>query len=271
MNKGRKSKSLRLIPKGVALIALLIGIAYFLLQSPSNLSSAILQLLIIIVVTIISFILSFIIIHGWKSSMDEFKKHFIVNYELLIILILLLTAGIFYVLLSHGYTQNKTEINDRYILSAVFQGLAALFALTFTISLIVLQVSYKYISLIDQFFRDWFNVFYPVFSAICIIFPIVALKLEWFNWGTSLAVAGAFACVFLIIPFILRMKSYIKCYVGIREFVRKARDAIRINDRCEYNQIIDEVILSIPDAIAKEGYTILVQKLDENKSIGQIL
>ncbi len=153
--------------------------------------------------------------------------------------------------------------SDQYLLSAISQGLAALFALVFTISIIVLQVSYRYKGLFDEFFNEKFNIFYPILNGIGIIFPILVLKLNYYYLLTNIAIGIASMCVFMVLPFFLRMKEFIKYNVGIRQIFEHAQQAIDQKDLYEYKQVLHDVFYLSVDASRKTYYTVIRIVLEE--------
>ena len=103
-----------------------------------------------------------------------------IRYNWVLILIGIIAISLI-ILLQHSApsTENTLE-NDRYLLSAISQGLAALFALIFTISLIVLQIAHKHKGLIEEFLLSKFNLFYPIMNAFGIVYPLCILKINFF-------------------------------------------------------------------------------------------
>lgn len=129
-------------------------------------------------------------------------------------------------------TINKDS--ERYLLSAISQGLAALLGLTFTISLIALQVSYKDARLLDTFFKDIFNILYPLIMAVGIVYPLIILKVDRYDSLTNIAIAIGTLSVFLVLPYFLRMKEFVKLNVGIRMCFNDAKQKLLDDDKSGY-------------------------------------
>ncbi len=187
-----------------------------------------------------------------------------IQYRWLILLIVI--AAVIVMASLQVFSSDSTEDdieNDRYLLSAISQGLAALFALIFTISLIILQVSYRDPNLINEFLKNKFIILYSLLIGVGIIFPLIVLKISCYKFCTNIAIAIAFACVFLVVPFFLKMKDFLRFNVGIRETVKLARQAIDKTDVLGYKNILWEILGLSQSAINEKNYIIVTIALHE--------
>ncbi|HEY3362238.1 MAG TPA: hypothetical protein VGK06_10600 [Methanosarcina sp.] len=123
--------------------------------------------------------------------------------------------------------------NVMYFLSSVSQGLAALFALVFTISIFGAQTMGRFTSL-DKL-MDKYTKAYMVLFTSGIIFPLIQLKISMyvinlpFVGNVDLLAIDVFLAVFCvlgIIPYLLRVNRLIKYQAGVLQLEHEARDAI---------------------------------------------
>jgi len=108
-----------------------------------------------------------------------------------------------------SFAIGEIECNSKnYILSSISQGLAALFALIFTVSLIIAQISEKYSSQALEYLYSKRFIFFAFLFTFGIFFPLIAMKLDsdlYVNF--SIGIAGT--CIILLIPFFLSFKDLI--------------------------------------------------------------
>jgi hypothetical protein len=116
------------------------------------------------------------------------------------------------------------EIQDpesmNYILSSISQGLAAIFALVFTIMLVTTQILSKYsVRATSLIFSSW-TVFMMFIFAGGIIGPLLVMK-----WQSEqlldLCIMWAGACIFLLIPYFLNLKKRLSPEWHIESFLQK--------------------------------------------------
>ena len=173
--------------------------------------------------------------------MKKFITNWIGNYRWLIDVVIYPTILIFFII--QYLVPMRIDIDsERYVLSAISQGLAALLGMTFTISLIMMQVSHKEPGLLGDFFKDKFNALYPIIMAFGIIVPLVVLKFGWYGSGTNVSISLCILSVFLILPYFLRMKNNVWLNVGIKSRFDNAKQALQTNDLYEYSQTIDSMV-----------------------------
>jgi len=171
----------------------------------------------------------------------KFIRDWIGNYRWLIDIVIYLTIFVFLVIEYLVPTRINID-GERYVLSAISQGLAALLGMTFTISLIMLQVSHKEPRLLGDFFKDKFNALYPIIMAVGIIVPLVVLKIGWYGSGTNVSISLCILSVFLILPYFLRMKNNVWLNVGLKSCFDNAKQALLMNDRYEYYEMINSMV-----------------------------
>jgi hypothetical protein len=104
--------------------------------------------------------------------------------------------------------------NARYILSAISQGLAAIFALVFTITLVVAQMTRRYTAM-DKFIRRCGTILLMLVFGIGIITPLLVLKFGYFYIGVNLSIGIAVFCVFSLIPFLIGVNRALMYEVGV--------------------------------------------------------
>lgn len=132
-------------------------------------------------------------------------------------------AGVFFSVLSLAQLNTNPE-DARYILSAISQGLAAILALVFTITLVAVQITRKYTAMDKILFKQEIIILMAVFG-LGIILPLLALKFEWWCIGVNISIAIAAFCVFSLY-FLLRDVSDVLKEIGIEKLTEEAGEAI---------------------------------------------
>lgn len=200
------------------------------------------------------------LIFGQQNARLLFYRTLISHNTGLILVIMIFGVLVYFGLQTVSPLSLNNVTTEYYVLSAVAQSLAAIFALVFTITLIVVQSVTSHTDLIDTYFKDSFNaIVYPCFNGACIIFSLICLRLSCFGWSTNLSLAGAFISIFWAIPFILRTKDFIKYHVGIRRYSEKARSSLDSRNIDQYLHVIRHFYYSLaPDAISRREYDIFV-------------
>ena len=150
---------------------------------------------------------------------------------------------------------NECPENARYILSAISQGLAAILALVFTITLVVAQMTRRYTAMDKIIFRRE-TKFLMIFFGIGIIAPLLVLEFGFWKWGVPLSIAIASFCVFSLLPFLIGVNRVLKYEIGFVNLYGETLDAIKLNNEANVVKgIID--LESICKGAIKEsrGYT----------------
>lgn len=138
------------------------------------------------------------------------------------ILCIIITIVLFAML--HCAYPNTDPENARYILSAISQGLAAILALVFTITLIAVQMTRRYTAM-DQMFKSETVIFMLVF-AIGIVLPLIILKMG--NDYVNGCIALATFCVLSLIPHLKEVNATLKYDIAPDNLREEAMNAIRI-------------------------------------------
>ena len=120
---------------------------------------------------------------------------------------------------------NECPENARYILSAISQGLAAILALVFTITLVVAQMTRRYTAMDKIIFRRE-TKFLMIFFGIGIIAPLLVLEFGFWEWGVPLSIVIASFCVFSLLPFLKGVNSVLKYDIGIVNLNEEIAEAI---------------------------------------------
>ena len=144
----------------------------------------------------------------WKKSEMRYKWE---KYNWWIICIIIFIAV--FVILYYVHP-NTDQDNARYILSAISQGLAAILALVFTITLVVSQMTRRYTAMDKIIFRHETIILMIVFG-FGVVTPLLVLKRGFWGWDVNLSIAIAFFCVFSLIPFLKGVNSVLKYDIGI--------------------------------------------------------
>jgi len=137
---------------------------------------------------------------------------------LLILLISFLSAVVVISLTSHYEIQDSGPLN--YILSSISQGLAVIFALVFTVTLVATQILSKYsVRATSLIFSSWTVLLMFIFAG-GIIGPLVAMK-----WQSELlldlSIIWAGVCIFLLIPYFFYLKERLSPEWHIKSLLEK--------------------------------------------------
>ena len=153
--------------------------------------------------------------------------------------------------------------NARYILSAISQGLAAILALVFTITLVVAQMTRRYIAMDKIIFRPETIILMLVFG-IGIIVPLLALRFGYFCIGVNLSIGIALFCVFSLIPFLKGVNGVLKYEIGIWNLNEEILEAIESGDKArifnkytELKEIVKSVTKEFREDVVLDVATIL--------------
>ncbi|NOR77290.1 MAG: hypothetical protein GQ523_02405 [Methanophagales archaeon] len=157
--------------------------------------------------------------------------------------------------------------NARYILSAISQSLAAILALVFTITLVIAQMTKRYMAMDEIIFRLETKLLMSLFG-IGIIAPLLVLDFGFWKWGVPLSIVVASSCVFSLLPFLIGVNNLLKYDSGIKNLDEEIPAAIRegyeqraINKIGELNKMgeiaikesREDVISSISSVLSRSG------------------
>jgi len=122
---------------------------------------------------------------------------------------------------------NTNPENARYILSAISQGFAAIFALVFTITLIVAQLTGSYAIILKK--ENEF-IFLMVVFGVGIIIPLIILDFGFWCWWVNGAIAFSIFCIVALIQhFAGIIKEELK-YAWIEKLPGEIVDAIGLGN-----------------------------------------
>ncbi len=117
--------------------------------------------------------------------------------------------------------------NARYILNAISQGLAAILALVFTITLVVSQMTRRYTAMDKIIFRHETILLMIVFG-IGVVTPLLVLKRGFWGQSVNLSIAVAVFCVFSLLPFLKGVNGVLKYDIGIVNLDEEIMEAIEL-------------------------------------------
>jgi hypothetical protein len=144
------------------------------------------------------------------------------NWWIVCIIITLVVFSILYYV-----HPNECPEDARYILSAISQGLAAILALVFTITLVVSQMTRRYTAMDKMIFRHETIILMIVFG-FGVVTPLLVLKFGLCRLGISLSIAVAVFCVFSLLPFLKGVNGVLKYDIGIVNLDEEIIEAIEL-------------------------------------------
>jgi len=161
--------------------------------------------------------------------------------------------------------------NVLYFLSSVSQGLAAIFALEFTIIIFAVQMAKSYTS-INKLFDIW-TILLMILFIIGIVSPLIQLIVNrnYLPFDRIVNISLAFDlflvtfCVSSIIPYLIRVKRIMKYEGGMSNLVGDASEAIDSNYKIKASNNINELIEMCKDSINDKVWDktdIIVEKLE---------
>ncbi len=110
--------------------------------------------------------------------------------------------------------------NARYILSAISQGLAAILALVFTITLVVAQMTRRYTAM-DKFIFRYETIILMIVFGIGVVTPLLILKWGFWEQGVNLSIVVAIFCVFSLMPFLKGINWVLKYKFGVNTLYKE--------------------------------------------------
>ena len=141
----------------------------------------------------------------------------------------LIIAIAIFLILCYCYPSTD-QYNARYILSAISQGLAAILALVFTITLVVAQMTRRYTAMDKIIFRRG-TIFLMIAFGIGIVIPLLVLKFGFWGYGVNLSIAIAAFCVFSLIPFLKGVNGVFKYEFGVNALYKEIMVAIESENK----------------------------------------
>ena len=168
------------------------------------------------------------------------------------------------VLILHYFYPNTDQDNARYILSAISQGLAAILALVFTITLVAAQMSRRY----KIIFRPETKPFMIIFG-IGVVTPLLVLKFGFLVHGVNLSIAIAVFCVFSLIPFLEGVNGVLKYEIGVENLYEECMKAVNSEDEAWAEGRISELAEISKDAIKESCERVVVNIIRSLSQIGK--
>lgn len=176
--------------------------------------------------------------------------------------ILCLLFSIFIVLISFYFLYPENNIlilslstdGILYLFSTISQSLAAIFALVFTVTLMVATMANKYTA-IDKFFSKKTEILMILF-IIAIILPILLLKIVINNQQTnniliSISIGLATFCIAGIIPYLKSCNNILKFDVGVDNLISELHESTILENYSKSTTVVYD-LLDIGDNAIKE-------------------
>jgi len=110
-----------------------------------------------------------------------------------------------------------------YLLSGMGQALAAVFALVFTISLVAVQITARYIYWLLQRILPWWVLMYIAFFVFTILYPFFLLSKDFSMLEVRISLSSAIVCVILLVPYFITFPSRLGVGQIIDYLVRRVR------------------------------------------------
>ena len=197
----------------------------------------------------------------WKRSERRYKWK---KYDWWIYCVIIAIA--IFLILYYCYPDTEQD-NARYILSAISQGLAAILALVFTITLVVSQMTRRYTAMDKIIFRLETILLMIVFG-IGVVTPLLVLKFGFWRHGINLSIALAFFCVFSLLPFLKGVNGVLKYDIGIVNLNEEITEAIELGYKPRISKIRE--LKEIGESAIKESREDDVKKiLNQLSGIGK--
>jgi len=171
-------------------------------------------------------------------------------------------------LILHYVHSNTDQENARYILSAISQGLAAILALVFTITLVVSQMTRRYTATKKIILNSGTKFLMIVFGT-GIILPLFALKFGWFCVGVNLSIVIACFCIALLLPFLKNVSDVLIYDVGYVNLYGEITDAIKSENEAKTVQGIIDLESICKDAIKESREEITSTIINFFSEIGE--
>ena len=154
------------------------------------------------------------------------------NLKNTLILLLLASFELSFIAIKSG-----SVTDARYFLSATSQALAALFALIFTITLVISQLASTHSNRLLGYIFDKKTMIYMGLFSIAVIIPLIGLKnLYYKEFFVLISGSLAIFCIVCLIPFLLSLKEKLKIDSLIKSLANTCSIAITKNLKGEYEE-----------------------------------
>lgn len=132
-----------------------------------------------------------------------------------------------------------------YLLSAISQALAAIFALVFTVTLMAATMAKKYTA-IDKFFNKE-TKYLMILFIVGIILPFLLLKIEpnndrIYNTLISISIGLAAFCIAAIIPYLKNSNNILKFDIGVGNLIGELTESTISDNYSKASTIVDELL-----------------------------
>lgn len=165
------------------------------------------------------------------SEMSYIWKKY--NWWICCVIIAIAVFSILYCVYPH-----TDQDNARYILSAISQGLAAILALVFTITLVVAQMTRRYTAMDKIIFRPE-TILLMIIFGLGVVTPLLVLKTELWGLGVNLSIALTVFCVFSLIPFLKGVNWVLKYEFGVNALYKEINKEIVVAIESENKESVD--------------------------------
>lgn len=172
-----------------------------------------------------------------------------------------------FLILYYCYPDTEQD-NARYLLSAISQGLAALLALVFTITLVVVQMTRRY-TVTKMIILNSGTKFLMLVFGTGIILPLFALKFGWFCVGVNLSIVIACFCIALLLPFLKNVSDVLIYDIGYVNLYGEITDAIKSENEAKTVQGIIDLESICKDAIKESREETTSEIIDFLSEIGE--
>lgn len=174
------------------------------------------------------------------KSWKDFSMNFIKNINWIYCIIISIIVGI-----TSFYLIPFNDTGILYLLSAISQGLAAIFALVFTVTLISATMAGKYTS-VDKFFNNSTKNLMIIF-VIGIVSPLLLLKMSFdneriYNFFTSGIIGLTTFCIIAIIPHLKSCNDILKFDIGVDNIISELDESINLENYSRANTAVYDLI-----------------------------
>ena len=175
------------------------------------------------------------------------------------IVILIIMFSVFLFCVKSSYDPGGRD----YLLSAVSQVLGATFALVFTITFVIAELSAKYSSrMLEGFFTKWVVAYMSLF-IVSIVFPLLVL-MHISDLAVKVSLILCAACLLLLIPYFVSIRENISPKNFLENLLAKAVINLHKTHKMpEETKIIDNVVMSSYSFKDYDTFEIGLEKLGQ--------
>jgi len=189
-----------------------------------------------------------------EKFFDEFQKY--IDWIVCLIFSIFIALISFYFLSPENNLFIFSHSTDGilYLLSAISQSLAAIFALVFTVTLMAATMANKYTA-IDKFFSIHTKIYMALF-IIAIISPLLLLKIvinneQINNILISISIGLATFCIAGIIPYLKSSNNILKFDIGVDNLISELHESTILENYSKATTVVYD-LLDIGDNAIKE-------------------